>query len=315
MRLFTLGEALIRLSPSRAGERLSEAREFIPFVGGAELNLACILSQLGHQTFWVSKLPCDPLGERIIKFAQHFNVNTEGVVLSEGDQVGVYFADPHPPFAEVVYVRRSSAFSTLKPEEVDWSLLERSDWLHLTGITPALGEGPKRTWQEAFTRARALGKGFSLDLNYRSKLWPPQEARSFLEPYAKRAEVLICSLEDARRLFGAPKEPEEACAFLKRELGPKVVALTAGREGAWASKGEGVRHHPPFEVEVRDPIGAGDAFSAGFLHGLWRGGVEEGLVYGSALAALKCATPGDVPSFSPEEVQAFIEGGGEGVRR
>jgi len=315
VRIFTLGEAMLRLSPSLPGEGLSEATLFRASVGGAELNVACALSQLGHRAVWASKLPDDPLGRRILSFARSFGVDVSGVVFCRGSQVGVYFADPWSSLPEVVYVRRGSAFSTIEPGEVDWSLLERSDWVHLTGITPALGEGPRATWEEALRRARAAGKGVSLDVNYRSKLWPPEEARRVLAPEAKRVDILLCSLEDARGLFGSPSDPEAACHHLKRALGARVVALTAGRMGAFATDESGeVRSAPRVEVEVRDPIGAGDAFSAGFLHGFWRGGVEEGLKWGGALAAIKCGLLGDVARFSTCEVEAMLEGE-RGLRR
>lgn len=315
-RIFTLGEAMLRLSPSVPGEGLGEAPLFRAFIGGAELNVACSLSQLGHEPVWVSKLPHDPLGRRVLGFAKSFGVDVSGVVLSEGPQLGVYFADPWSSLPEVVYVRRSSAFSTLLVLEVNWSLLERSAWVHVTGITPALGEGPRTVFKEALKMAKALGKRVSLDVNYRSKLWPPEEARRVLAPEARRAEVLFCSLDDAVSLFGAPSEPERACQHLKKVLNPKVVALTAGREGAVVTDEEGRIHScPPVEVEVRDPVGAGDAFCAGFLHGYWGGGVEEGLKWGSSLAALKCGVLGDVPRFTLRDVEALMGEGRGRIKR
>ena len=313
MRIFTLGEAMVRLSPWAPGEGLSGAFLFRAFVGGSELNLACALSQLGHEAVWVSKLPDDPLGRRVLGLARSLGVDTSGVVLSQDAQIGVYFADPWSSLPEVVYVRRGSAFSTIGPEEVDWSLLGRSDWVHLTGITPALGEGPREAWLEALKRARASGKGISLDINYRSELWSEEEARRILAPEAKRAEVLFCSLEDAVFLFGAPSDPELACGHLKKALGAKVVALKAGEARAFAADEEGrVLSGPSFNVPVRDPIGAGDAFSAGFLHGFWEGGVKRGLEWGSALSALKCGALGDTFRFTEAEVRRLLEEGESG---
>ncbi|MBC8077222.1 MAG: sugar kinase, partial [Chloroflexales bacterium] len=138
--LITLGEAMIRLSPTD-DERLEQAPRLQVRIGGAEWNVACALARLGLRAAWVSRLTRNPLGQRIAAEARFHGVDTGQVVWTDEDRVGVYYLEPGPPprGSQVIYDRANSAASRLQPHHLEPSLFGSARAFHLSGITPALG--------------------------------------------------------------------------------------------------------------------------------------------------------------------------------
>src|SRR5439155_21961 len=94
-------------------------------------------------------------------------------VLRGGSRLGLYFVEPGADLRamRVVYDRAGSAFAQITPADVDWpAALAGARWLHGTGITPALGDGPAATLTDGFAAASERGVTVSLDLNYREAL-------------------------------------------------------------------------------------------------------------------------------------------------
>src|SRR5229473_637332 len=139
----TFGEAMIRLSPPNF-RRLEQARSLDVQVGGAELNTAVGLARLGHSSAWVSRLTRNPLGRLIANKAREAGVNTEHMVWTDDDRVGVYFLEfgAAPRASSVLYDRKGSAIAGVRPGMVPWkSVFAGAKWFHVTGITPALSTG------------------------------------------------------------------------------------------------------------------------------------------------------------------------------
>jgi sugar/nucleoside kinase (ribokinase family) len=159
-----------------------------------------------------------------------------------------------------VYYRRGSAASGLSVEDVPDALLDGVELVHLTGITTALGEQPRALVHDLARRAKERGALLSFDPNYRAALW-----RSPAEALAAHAEVLplvdwyLCGVGEGRLLFGVESAEEVLAAVLAAGAGEAVVRL--GAEGALTADGV----VPPARVvAVRDEIGAGDGFAAGY---------------------------------------------------
>ena len=139
--LLTLGETLLRLSPP-GQQRLDQARLFEIGVGGSELNVGCLLARLGRRVAWVSRLPEGPLGRIVDGEARRHGVDTRWVRWIENARLGLMFYEPGPlpRTSRVIYDRKHSAAAELGFEDAPWeSLVQSSAWLHLSGITPALG--------------------------------------------------------------------------------------------------------------------------------------------------------------------------------
>jgi 2-dehydro-3-deoxygluconokinase len=311
--LVTLGEVLLRLAaPSPA--RFETVRQLDLQFGGAEANVAAACARLGLRTGWISALPANPWGERIRRELTGHGVDCRHVRMTEGTRVGVYFLEygvpPRP--VHVLYDRRDSAFARLTTAQVDWEPVRRARLVHLTGITPALGEAPRSLVERALAEATTV----SFDINYRATLWSAAEARAFLEPVLARVRYLFIGQSEAQTLFGLAGPPEQTLDALAR-LAPKAtISVQRGEEGSIVLDG-GRLFRPTRRVAVQmvDPIGAGDAYAAGFLWATLSGrDLQEAIDAGTAVAAIKCSTWGDIALVSPRDV-ADVLAGGPDVRR
>jgi len=311
--IVALGEVLLRLAiPSPT--RFETARHLDLQIGGAEANVAAACARLGLSAAWISALPANPWGERIRRELGSHGVDCAYVRMTENTRVGVYFLEygvpPRP--VRVLYDRRESAFARLTPAQVDWEPVRRARLVHLTGVTPALGESARALVERAVREASTV----SFDINYRATLWSPQEARAFVEPVLPRVRYLFIGQAEARTLFGLSGTPEQTLDGLAR-LAPKAtISLQQGEAGSTVLDGGTVfrpRRRPA--VQVVDPIGAGDAYAAGFLWAVLSGrDVQDAVDAGTAVAALKCSTWGDIALVSGQDV-ADVLAGGPDVRR
>lgn len=314
--LATLGEVMIRLSP-RGTARLEEADSLEVMVGGAEGNVAVGVARLGLRAAWISKLPRDPFGRRVMGELRRHGVDTSRVVWVPEGRVGIYLFEQGaaPRQSQVIYYRAGSTVTTLEEEEVDWAFLASARVIHLTGITPALGARPRALVFRAAREAKAAGRLLSFDLNYRARLWQPREAREVAEALYPQVDVAFASLEDARSVFGVEGEPETAAGALRDRYRLPLLILTLG-PGGCVAVGDGLsRPTRQFPAQEVDPLGAGDAFAAGFLAGYLAGGIQQGLDLGTALAAAKVATPGDFCLSTREEIERKLKAGGPDVQR
>jgi 2-dehydro-3-deoxygluconokinase len=145
------------------------------------------------------------------------------------------------------------------------------------------------------------------DVNYRSKLWDAKEARVFAEEILPEIHLLFVGDEEARALWG---RDDEGLVRELAERGPEEVVLKKGRAGSLAFVGGEILEHPAFEVAEVDPVGAGDAFAAGYLAGyLWELPAEERLRVANAMGAMSVATLGDYEGLPDRgELRAFLKG-------
>lgn len=324
--VITFGEAMVRLSPPHHG-RLEVARSLDVEVGGAELNTAAGLVRLGRSAAWVSRLPDDPLGRLVANRAREAGVDDRFVRFVPDSRCGLYFleagAAPRP--SSVLYDRKGSAAAGIEPGMFDWAgIFAGAKWFHVSGITPALGPAVAAATAEAMRAARAAGVRVSLDLNYRAKLWPRDEAARVLGELVPLCDLLIAGEADAEHLWGITGAGFAEVARQLSERFEVLVVATTRREGAGVLRGRyagvafvdtEVVESAWHEVEVVDRLGAGDAFAAGLIHGLTDGDFQKAVDYGAALGALKHTVPGDLPWVTAAEVEAAVNGDGLRVRR
>lgn len=312
MTVVALGEAMIRLSPPR-GDQLLDARSLDVRIGGAEANVAVALAALGVPARWIGALPRNPLGERIANELAAAAVDVSRVVWRDDSRVGTYYVElPVPPRpARVVYDRRRSAITTMVPDELEPEMLAGASHAVVSGITAALQPSGFRLATAFLALAREAGAAQVLDINYRSQLWPTGEAREALTALAREVDVLVCSAHDARSVFELDAVDEDLPLEL-RGIAPnaKLVVVTAGPRGALAWDEEaGVVDAVPPEVEVVDPLGAGDALVAGLIWGALDGlDLPRRLQAGVTLAALACTVRGDHARFDRPMLQAALSG-------
>jgi 2-dehydro-3-deoxygluconokinase len=308
MDVVTLGETMLRFSASD-GQSLEAADAYRVDIAGAESNVAIDLARMGLATGWVSRMPDNPLGRKVTGELRRHGVDVSRVVWVPGEErQATFFIEfaPLPRGTQVIYDRARSAFSRMQPQQVDWDYVRAARWLHLSGITPALGAGPLATVERAMTEAAAAGLTISFDVNYRSRLWSEAQAAECLAPLMSQAQVLICALRDGVALFGVPDDLEDGVTALHERFRPDITIVTLGDDGVIAYDRQLYRQPAP-PVETVDPIGSGDAFTAGFIAGYLEDGLAHGLRLGVGLAALKRTYRGDVVWCTRQELLAALD--------
>ena len=325
-KVVTLGEAMIRLSPPDL-RRLEQANSFDAIVGGGELNVAVGVARLGLESAWVSKLPQNALGRMVRNKAREQGVDTSNIVWSNSGRVGLYFLEfgASPRASSVLYDRAHSAISTLGPGEVDWKkALDGCQIFHVSGITPALSKSCAEATLEAVKAAKAAGAKVSFDVNYRKKLWTPDEANACLVPMMEFVDFLITTEEDTGIVFGIrEKTYQEVAVKLNERFGFEVIAITLREDlsvlrnnwSAFAYANGKFHESRKYECELVDRVGAGDSFTAGFIYGCLTGDVQKGVDYGAAFSAIKHSIPGDLNWATLEEVENLLKGSGSRIQR
>lgn len=305
--IVTLGEAMLRLT-APPPQVLEQATQFEVRVAGSESNVAITASRMGLRTGWISRLPDNPLGRLAVRSIQSHGVDTTQVIWTPEGRIGIYFIDagipPRP--SNIIYDRACSAITMLTVNEVNWDYVRNARAFHVSGITPALSPGLRKVVDYALTVAQEARVLTSFDINYRAKLWSPEEARAAIEPLLPKIDILRAGLHETALVLRVQGNAATAACALRERYGNRVVAVTD--EAGYAVAYDGTLHErTPYPVEIVDPIGAGDAFMAGFLVGFLERDVDWGLDMAMALGALKHTYAGDIPWCTREEVIALIE--------
>ena len=298
-RVVGFGEALIRLTtPDRT--RLEQAPHLVPEVGGTELNTLIALTRFGHAATFVTRLPDNPFGARIAGHARSYGVEV-AAEWDAGGRAGLYFVEPGAPPrpTEVTYDRAGSAPTRLAPGQLAWdTVLSGADALHSTGITCALGAGPRDAVIEAFTAAQRLGVRASLDLNYRSRLWSQEDAAEAFRRVVPLADVVFASAHDLALVLGHHGPALDLARELREgvyagERPPTVVLRDSARPDdpgrvrvTVTLVGDEVTTGKPAEAEVVDAFGAGDVAAGAYLHAVLSGAAPQ---LAADLAARACA--------------------------
>ena len=288
--LVTLGEILLRLAiPSPA--RFETARQLDVQIGGAEANVAAACARLGLRVAWISSLPGNQWGERVRHELAGHGVDCSFVHTRPNARMGLYFVEygvaPRP--VRVLYDRRDSAFARMTEAETDW---------------------------EPVRRAMREAAAFAFDVNYRATLWTPADARRFLDEVLPEVRYLFLGESEARTIFDLTGTAEQTLEALAR-LAPKAtLSLQQGEAGSTVlAGGRFYRPRRRFNVQLVDPLGAGDAYVAGFLWAvLGKRELQEAVEIGNAVAALKCSIWGDVALVTPRDVEEVLADGPD-VRR
>ncbi len=313
--LVTFGETMLRLS-TPPGERLETTTSLAVHVGGAESNVAAAASRLGLETAWLSKLPDSAPARRILATLRQHGVDPR-VARGEG-RVGTYYREPggKPRGTTVHYDRDGAAVRTATPDDLDVDAVEEAAAFYTSGITPALSAQVASTTRTLLERARDAGTLTAFDLNYRSKLWSPEAARTEVRDLLGLVDVLVVAERDANRVLDRTGEPGDVAAGLADEYGHETVVLTRSEDGALAYHDGSVTERAGVPTDAHDAVGSGDAFTGAFLAKRLQGGsVPEALEWATAAASLTMTIDGDVAVLTPAEVESVLDGEGEGIER
>ena len=317
----TVGECLVAFVAAAPGP-LAEATTFERFVAGAEANVAVGLARLGHSVALIGRIGADGFGDAIRRRLRGEGVSTDFLATEDGAATGLLFRERRivGP-AQVLYARRDSAGSRLPVGDVDRAaeagLFRDAKWLHLSGITPALSDDAKAATFRAAELARSSGLTVSLDLNLRRRLWSDEVARPVLRDLAALSDVVLGSPDELAAIVGQRPDAEPAeLARAVLSLGPSVAVVKLGAEGALlatAGPEPATIVWPALPLpNVVDPVGAGDAFCAGFIAARLEDlSFERALAYANACGAAAASSLGDQTGLpGRDELMALLATGG-----
>ena len=320
----TFGETLVQHNADYIGPYDPDG-SYTRHVAGAESNVAIDLRKLMPDevdAVWVSRLGADDDGDSILReLTGRIEVHAPQM---PGEKTGIQLLN-HLGGGEVIrrYRRAGSAASRLTAEEV-LPHLEGADLLHVTGITPALSDSCRETTLGVMSAAQEMGIPVSMDVNYREALWSPAEARAVCDRMREHATLFKVGHDEAQTIWGGDMTASQhARRFVVGST--RLVIVTTGDSGAVAFDGNQVIEHTGFSVEVVDPVGAGDAFVAGALAGIFQRGsmldflalsgderagvLHTALELGNACGALVCTRHGDTEAMPDmEQVREFVAG-------
>lgn len=261
-------------------------------LSGSESNVAIGLARLGHRSAWAGKLGADDIGSFALRTMRGEGVDTRHVAIDRERQTGIMLIENRvAEISRVAYYRAGSAGSALGIDDLRGLLAESPRVLHVTGITPALSVSAAAATEWAIDAARQAGILVSFDVNHRSALWTREAASSVLSRIARRADIVFASGDELSLI--APGAPRRAAASLIAAGVGEVVSKRAG-QGAVAWRGDDQFSVPARRVRVIDTIGAGDAFTAGYLSA-WLDGLDirRRLTRGAVLGAFAVSGAGD----------------------
>ena len=336
-KVVTLGEIMLRLSPP-GYQRFTQADNFEINYGGAEANVAASLSQFGHHSLFLSKIPENAIGDAAISTLRSLNVDCAHIARG-GKRLGIYFlengASVRP--SSVVYDRADSSVTKASVEEFDFDeIFKDAKLFHVSGITPVLSEEAKKLTFAALKKAKEHQVMVSFDLNYRAKLWTSgvKEKQQMLSEMMEYADICFGNARDAAKCLGYAEDGVDfingdysICTdeehmrnvlnhyhftYLVTTLRNSLSASDNGWSGAVCTSDDYYKGRD-YMLHIVDRVGGGDSFASGFLHGILSNmGSRKSLEFGLAAAAIKHTIPGDLNYVTESEVLSMIESDGAG---
>ena len=330
-KVVTMGEIMLRLATPDF-QRFTQAESFDVVYGGGEANVAVSLANYGLDAYFVSKLPKHEIGQSAVNSLRKFGVRTDYIARG-GDRVGIYFLESGASMrpSKVIYDRAYSAIAEAEVSDFDFDeIFNDACWFHFTGITPALGEKAAKLTEEALKAAKKHGVTVSVDLNYRKKLWTPQEAQKVMTSLMQYVDICIGNEEDAENVLGfkpgqtdVTKGELEIAGYkgifeqMKEKFNFKYVVTTlreshSASDNGWSAliyDGNEFYHSRKYDIRIVDRVGGGDSFAGGLIYGFITGkDFKQALEFAVGASALKHTIIGDYNLVSAEEVETLIKG-------
>lgn len=295
--IITIGETMAAFTPKSTGY-LHYIKDYELRIAGAESNLAIGVCKLGHSASWFSSLGKDEFGYFVNNNIRAEGVDTRYVHFDEAHRTGVMFKQVlQGKETSVFYYRENSAASFMQPDDLRPEMFAGGKILHLTGITPVLSESCEKLTEEAICMGKEAGLKISFDPNIRRKLWKDKDYTDLLRGIIDKTAILMLGLEEAETLYHTTDKERIVDAFFQKEHA-EYLAIKDGSNGAYVADREHGYAIPPYPCKPIDPIGAGDAFNAGFLCALLEERtVQEAGRMAAVAGALATESYGDIEGY------------------
>ena len=308
--IVTFGEIMCRLA-SPGHLRLRQTRALEVTYAGAEASVAASICNFGGRARYVTALPRHALAEATMDTLRAVGIDTRYVLRPDTGRLGLYFletgANQRP--SNVIYDRTDSAVSLTPADQYDWdAIFADAQWLHLSGITPALTRTAAQATLVAAQKAQAAGCQVSIDLNFRKKLWQWEAgkttrdlAEETMRGILPLVDVVIANEEDCHDVLGiragqtdvhagaldTERYPDVARQVVGQFANVKRVAITlreslsathnnwgamlydATAEQAYFAPLDAEGKYRPYQIKsIVDRVGGGDAFAGGLIFAL-----------------------------------------------
>ena len=336
-KVVTLGEIMLRLSPP-SRERFIQASNFEINYGGGEANVAASLSIFGHEVYYVTKVPDNEIGKSAIAALRRLNVKCDYVARG-GKRLGIYYLENGESVrpSSVIYDREDSSISKASVSDFDFDkIFKGADLFHVSGITPVLSKECAEITMAALKSAKKNNVKVSFDLNYRAKLWKEniEEKQELMSTFMEYVDICFGNARDAAKALGYKDgnidfingdykiciNEENMKKVLEKYnftylITTKRNSVSASDNG-WSAAVYGnnkLYEGKEYDLHIVDRVGGGDAFAAGFLHGILSDkSMEDSLEFAIAAAAIKHTIPGDINYSTVDEVENLVKSDGAG---
>lgn len=284
--LLTIGEPMLEFSQlpvSGDGKKL-----FLQGYGGDSSNAAVAAARQGARSGTITALGEDGAGEAFFALWREEGVDASGVKRDPAHPTGIYFITHDTGGHRFTYLRKDSAAAHFGPGHLPRQLIAGAKVLLASGISLAISTSAADAVFTAIAIARSAGARVAIDTNYRPALWPPARAAALIHAAIAKADIALVSEEDARALTGC--ETPAAILDFYCGLGPRVVVLKRGKEGAILATEERRLKLAAPKVAAVDATGAGDVFAGAFLARLLDGDPTEAAAHYAVVAAALSTT-------------------------
>ena len=293
-----LGESMLTLRTRR------DQAAFEWEVSGAESNVARYCAAFGLQTAWVSQVGTDLAGDLVLSVIEGAGVDVSGVRRLSDRPTGLMLKEATADALKVRYYRAGSAASAMAPP-ISAEVGRAPKILHLTGITLGLSCTCNQLIQ-SLIEDRSRSALISFDINWRPSIWAQGDPPNALREAANQCDIVFVGLDEANDLRGA-NTTDDVRTLLPQ---PETVVIKDAGNGAHADLGSRRYFVPALDGPVVQPIGAGDAFAAGFLVGVLRHdrSVEAALRLGHIAAMSALSQHNDVgPLAEDATIQHLLD--------
>lgn len=332
-KVLGFGEIMLRLSAPN-NQKIIQANSFDAVYGGGEANVVASLATFGHNTKFITKLPNNALGDKVIRNLKSYNIDTSDILQGDG-RLGIYFLEIGHGLRsnEVIYDRKYSAISMMNKSEFNIeNILKDVKMVHLSGITPALN---KELFDLTIDIAKYCKKNnieVSFDSNYRANLWSLEEAKLFLEEILNYVDIAFLGSLDMTNILKYEDFNLEFEDNLKRlyeklfEKYPNIKYASCTKRNVHSINNNSLKGYlydgknlyvsNEYKFDILDRVGGGDAFTAGILHGILDNLSEKEIVeFGTCAGAIKHSIRGDINIVDKESIINLIEKGLQNIKR
>lgn len=307
-----------------ANLRLIQATQIDLQVAGSEANVAVSLAQLGIASSFVTCVPPNEVGYKVLSELNKYRVDTSHTLFT-GNRLGIFYLEmgTGSRSSKIIYDRAGSSMATTGIGKINWrKVFTDADWFHCTGITPAISQQAADVLMEALTVAKEMNLTISCDLNYRANLWKYGKLPSEVMPsVVEYCNILLADGDTADKYFNITGSDygEISERLLAKFSSIQLVAMSArqtpsathniysgflfSRQGSYQSKEYNI-------TPILDRIGSGDAFMAGLIYALKtkKEQLQYAVDFAAAAAAFKHSLYGDFNLASAPEIEALMRG-------